>query len=920
MHRNFLVPGLLAGAVAIVAGCGEESSPGGARPGGQGGNAANAGGASSAGKSASGGSTAGGAGQPNLAGSAGTTAAGGSVATSGAGGGTAASANGGAGGGTAAEGGAPAAGAGGVGAGGGAAGTAGAAGSGGGVTVPIGKAPAYNGFRGSNFNANWRFNRGDASGAQAPSFNDAAWRALEVPHDWSIELDFNSGSRAGSNGGYLDGGIGWYRKAFTLDAASSGKKILIAFDGVYMNSEVWINGTSLGVRPYGYSTFEYDLTPHVKFDGTNNVVAVKVNNNQPNSRWYSGSGIYRNVWLTELDPVHIPNSAVFVTTPEISAEAASVSVSTTVENDGSAAASVVITTTISDANGAVVTSQDSPAANVAAGANAPVQQTLSVLSPKLWSVATPHLYWLEVEVKVGGSVVDTYATTLGIRSVAFNPQSGFSLNGQNMKIQGVNMHHDLGALGAALNYRALERQVEILRTMGVNAIRTSHNPSAPELLEITDRLGVLVMEEAFDTWREPKTTNDYALHFDEWAERDIKDMTRRDRNHPSIIMWSIGNEVGGSTIAIAQNLKNWVMAVDDTRAITWASNKMGGPHVSEGDDRNVSDLLDVQGYNYAGYAGDYDADHSAHPGWNLLGTETSAALRSRGFYRGPAGTVTKATSSTRPERQSSSYDNETTNFGDTAEVAYARDMARPFVSGSFIWAGFDYIGETTPYGWPAKSSYYGIVDTAGFPKDVFYFYKSRWTSDPMVHLLPHWNWTNGTNVTIYAYNNCDSVELFLNDTSQGDRSFVGSALHSEWTVPFAPGTLRADCKKNGSVVATDTKKTAGAAAKVALSADRTRIDADGQDLVFITADVQDADGTIVPDAENSIAFSVTGPGEIIGVDNGNPIDISRYQATSRKAFSGKALAIVRSTKMAGSLVIGATSSGLTSQPVTVESQ
>jgi beta-galactosidase len=918
MPRRFLGLSLLAWVVALASGCGEDTPSGSPATAGGGGNTAGGAGVASAGKQASAGSTSGGAGSPGAAGSGGSPVAGGNSAFSGAGGVAAGSDSGRGGGGQA--GGSTAAGSSGTAAGGGAGMAAGGRGSGGGPPVPVGQAPVYNGYRGANFNADWKFNRGDASGAQAPSFDASAWRTLDVPHDWSIELDFNSGSRAGANGGYLDGGIGWYRKSFSLNAASSGKKILIGFDGVYMNSEVWINGTSLGVRPYGYSTFEYDLTPHLKFDGTSNVIAVKVNNEQPNSRWYSGSGIYRNVWLTELEPVHIPNSGVFVTTPDIGAESATVAVSTTVQNDGSTSASVAVTTTISDASGATIAFSETEAHSLVAGASAPIAQTLIVPSPQLWSVSTPYLYWAKVEVKVDGATVDTYVTSVGIRSVAFNPSSGFSLNGQNMKIQGVNMHHDLGALGAALNYRALERQVQILKAMGVNAIRTSHNPSAPELLEIADRLGIMILEEAFDCWREPKTTNDYALYFDEWAQRDIQDMTRRDRNRPSVIMWSIGNEVGGSTIGIAENLKNWVLAVDNTRAITWGSNKMGGPHVSEGDDRNVSDLLDVQGYNYAGYAGDYDADHSAHPTWNLLGSETSAALRSRGFYRAPAGTVTKATSSSRPERQSSSYDNETTNFGDTAEVSYARDMSRPFVAGSFIWAGFDYIGEPTPYGWPAKSSYYGIVDTAGFPKDVYYFYQSRWTGEPMVHLLPHWNWPSGTSVTIYAYNNCDSVELFLNDSSQGEKSFVGSALHSEWTLPFAAGTLRADCKKNGSIVATDTVKTAGAAAKIGLSADRARIAADGQDLVFITADVQDADGTIVPDAENSISFSVTGPGEIVGVDNGNPIDTSRYKATSRKAFSGKALAIVRATKMPGSVVISATSNGLTSQPVTVEVQ
>jgi beta-galactosidase len=411
------------------------------------------------------------------------------------------------------------------------------------------------------------------------------------------------------------------------------------------------------------------------------------------------------------------------------------------------------------------------------------------------------------------------------------------------------------------------------------------------------------------------------MYFRDWAQRDIQTMVRRDRNHPSVILWSIGNEVGGSTVATATNLKNWILALDTTRPLTWASNKMGGPHVSEGDDRNVAALLDVVGYNYAPYAGDYDADHSAHPTWKLLGTEISAAVRTRGIYHTPATTVTKATSMSRTERQCSSYDNETAGFGETAQVSYSYDNSRAFVAGSFIWAGFDYIGEPTPYSsYPSKSSYYGAIDTAGFPKDVYYFYKSRWTAAPMVHVLPHWNWTAGTTVTVFVYNNCDSVELFLNNTSQGVKPMTASTLRAEWNVAWASGTLRADCTRGGIVVATDQVRTAAAAARVALSADRAAIRADGLDLVFVTGDIQDANGAIVPDAENSVSFTVAGPGRLVGVDNGNPIDTSSYKGTSRKAFSGKVLAIVQSTGTPGQITVAATSSGLTMGSATATAQ
>jgi beta-galactosidase len=779
---------------------------------------------------------------------------------------------------------------------------------------------AHNGARGASFNSGWKFNRGDVTNAQATSFNDSSWTSLDLPHDWSISLAFDQSSPGGSSNGYLDGGIGWYRKTFTLDQSSNGKEILIDFDGVYMNSQVWINGTSLGTRPYGYTSFEYDLTPYVSFTG-NNVIAVKVNNNQPNSRFYSGSGIYRNVWLTTVNPVHVPYDGVFVSTPSVSTGSATVSVATDVQNQGSSSASVTVTATVLGSGGASVTSGDSSATAVAAGATSTIKQTLTVSSPQLWSVASPNLYQVRVDVKVGGAIVDSYLTPLGFRTVAFDANAGFSLNGQNMKIRGVNMHHDLGALGTAVNYRGIERQVQILKGMGVNAIRTAHNPPAPELLDIADRLGMLVLDEAFDTWTTTKTANDYGLYFSQWAQQDIQAMAKRDRNHPCVFIWSIGNEVSGSTTATATSLKNWVLAMDGTRPITWASNKMGGPHVSEGDDRNVAKLLDVAGYNYAPYAGDYDADHSANPTWKIMGTETSAAVRSRGIYHTPAATITKATSQSSADRQCSSYDNEATGFGDTAQNSYSYDTSRAFVAGSFIWSGFDYIGEPTPYSsWPSKSSYYGAIDTAGFPKDVYYFYKSRWTTAPMAHILPHWNWSAGTTVTVYVYNNCDSVELFLNNTSQGSKSMSGGALRAEWSVAWASGTLRADCKVGSSVVVSDQVATAGAAAKLALTADRTTINADGRDLTFVTGDVQDANGAFVPTASNSVSFSVSGPGQLVGVDNGNPIDTSLYKGPSRNAFSGKVLAIVRSTGTAGTITITASSSGLSASPVSVTAQ
>ena len=769
--------------------------------------------------------------------------------------------------------------------------------------------PVYNGLRGQDFNNGWKFNRGDVTNGQNATFDDSTWRNLSVPHDWSIELAFNQKSPAGSGGGFLDGGVGWYRKTFTLDQAYSGKKILIQFDGVYMNSQVWINGTSLGTRPYGYSSFEYDLTPYAKFGSASNVIAVRVNNNQPTSRWYSGSGIYRNVWLTVVNPVHVTNSGVFVSTPTVSSSSASVSVSSEVQNQSTTSQSVTVTTTVFDPGGASVASDTSPASNVGANATATVSQSLMVTNPQLWSTISPNLYQVKVELNAGGATVDTYLAPLGIRTATFSSTGGFSLNGQNTKLRGVCLHNDLGALGSAINYRALERQVEIMKAMGVNAIRTSHNPPAPELLDICDREGIVVMDEAFDCWESAKVSNDYHLYFTQWAQTDLQTFVRRDRNHPSVIMWSVGNEIPNPTTATATNLKNWVLAVDSTRPVTWAS-----VNTSNANNQAVAAVLDLQGYNYS--EGRYDQDHTAHATWKLFGSETSSAVRSRGIYETPASKSILTSSDT----QCSSYDNSVVSWGSSAESSYKNDVSRSFVAGQFIWTGFDYIGEPTPYPWPAKSSYFGIVDTAGFPKDIYYFYQSHWTTTPMVHVLPHWNWTAGTTVTVFVYTNCDSAELFLNGVSQGSKTFASGAVHLEWSVPWATGTLHVDGKRGGVVVASEDVKTAGTAATVALSADRNTISADGRDLVFVTADVQDAAGILVPTAANAMSFSVSGPGEIVGVDNGNAIDTSTYKATTRNAFSGKALAIVRSTGATGPIVITASSTGLASGSVSLSAQ
>ena len=536
-------------------------------------------------------------------------------------------------------------------------------------------------------------------------------------------------------------------------------------------------------------------------------------------------------------------------------------------------------------------------------------------------MAAPNRYQVKVDVKVGGAIVDTYVAPLGFRTATFDANTGFSLNGQHMKIWGVNMHHDLGALGAAVNYRAIERQVQILRGMGVNAIRTSHNPPAPELLDITDRLGVLVLDESFDTWTQnedrqrlrplfrnlgatrhpghgqarPQSSQHHSLEHRQRGRR----LDDGDRPEPE----DLGSGDG-------QHACRDLGVQQDGRSARLRGRR---PQRRQAAGRGGLQLRALRGRLRRR---PLRQSHLEDPGNRDLGLRAQPRHLSHAgqhHHQGDRAIERRSTAS--------SYDNEAAGFGDTAQNSYSYDASRAFVAGSFIWAGFDYIGEPTPYSsFPSKSSYYGAIDTAGFPKDVYYFYKSRWITDPVVHILPHWNWTAGTMVTIYVYNNCDSVELFLNNASQGSQTATASTLRLEWSVPWSSGTVRADCKRGGSVVATDQVRTAGAAARVVLSADRTTIDADGKDLVFVTGDIQDANGAIVPSASNAVSFAVSGPGQLVGVDNGNPVDTASYKGTSRNAFSGKVLAIVRSTGTAGSIAVSATSSGLTSGSVTVSAQ
>jgi beta-galactosidase len=766
-----------------------------------------------------------------------------------------------------------------------------------------------------NFDASWRFHLGDLTGAQATTFDDSSWTALDVPHDWSISLPFDQNSAGGAGGGYLDGGIGWYRKTFALPSSSQGQRVFVQFDGAYMDSTVWVNGTQICARPYGFVSYECDFTSAATFGGSN-VLAVRLNNQLPSSRWYSGSGIYRHVWLKTVNPVRVAYTGTRVTTPTITTMNATVAVTVTVQNDGPSAQSVTVSSSVLDASGTPVAQATGPAAFVANGSTSDVTQTLSVANPRLWSLASPNMYSLVTSVMVNGFAVDTYTTPFGIRSFAFDPNTGFSLNGQSVKLNGVCNHHDLGSLGAAINNRAIQKRLEMLKMMGVNALRTSHNPPAPELLAMADTMGFLVMDEAFDTWDQAKVRFDYARFFSQWSTTDISAMVDRDRNHPSVIIWSIGNEIAdpGNHTA-AQSLISAVKKQDASRVI-------GQAFLFATPDPGTAAMEDVVGLNYS--PGSYDGLHSSNPTWKFFASESSSAVRSRGIYKLPV-TQNILTSN---DTQCSSYDNSVVSWGNSAESSWQAVSSRGYIAGEFVWTGFDYIGEPTPYSWPAKSSYFGAIDTAGFPKDAFYFYQSRWNfgGPTMVHITPmDWtSWTAGQSVPVFVYSNADSVELFLNGVSVGSRTVDPDPSHPnsghvQWTVPFATGTLQARATKNGVVVVSDTVQTAGAPSAVTLTTDRASITADGSDLAYVEADIVDSKGGLVPQASNTIDFSVSGGGTIVGVDNGNPISHESYQGTSRSAFSGKALAIVRSTTTPGKITLRATSGSLTGGSVDITS-
>ena len=831
----------------------------------------------------------------------------------------------------------------------------------------------YDGSRSLDFGEDWKFvlvnsggiddPAGEYENAQVPSFDDSAWRKLDLPHDWSIELAPVAGAGTGTDPGtgFLQGGLGWYRKTFILPASMEDKKISIEFDGIYMDSFVYLNGELLGNYHYGYTGFSFDLTELVYTDGlTPNAIAIKVQNPLPSSRWYSGSGIYRNVRLIVTNGIFVQRWGTFVTTPDLENtykdDYANVNIKTDISNESGKTETVELVSRIIDADGKVVAQSNSDA--TVDGKDYTYEDDIRVDDPVLWSFDNPYLYILESDLVVEGNVIDTYITTFGIRYFKIDPNEGFSLNSEYTKIQGVNLHHDLGALGSAVNYDAILRQMKIMKDMGVNAIRTAHNPPAPEVLRAADRSGILLVVEAFDCWQTGKTTYDYGRFFNENSDMDIKEMVDAAKNSPSVIMWSIGNEIRNPDIETAQILIDAIKSIDTTRPVVWGSDGYRSIPDDNSPFHKILLLLDGVGLNY-NTASSVDALHLKYPDKFIFESESSSSTSTRGIYQ-EADNLNTGENYTPGRMGPSSYDNNMASWTMSGEYGLKKDRDRKFFIGEFLWSGFDYIGEPTPYfnTFPVKSSFFGAVDTAGFQKDLYHLFKSQWTSEPMVHLLPM-NWTDyepGEEVQVWAYANVDTVELFLNGKSMGVRTFdqkttvdgrpyletteatfddktmddgpypgsytspKGSAgkLHLIWNVPFEEGTLMAIATQDGEEVARDEITTAGSPYTLRLTTDDKAITANGKSLSFITVEVIDSNGVVVPGADNLINFTVTG-GMIAGVDNGRQESIESFKASYREAFNGKALVMIQSTDIPGSITVKAESSGLLPATTTIYS-
>jgi beta-galactosidase len=785
--------------------------------------------------------------------------------------------------------------------------------------------------------------KADRAGAAAPDFDDRDWRPLDLPHDWAIAGPFDQDA-AGETGKLPYAGIGWYRKQFTIPAVDEGRQIYFDVDGAMSNAEVWINGEQVGGWPYGYTSWRVDLTPHIRFGGKN-VIAVRLDNPPNSSRWYPGGGIYRNVWLVRTGPIHVAHWGTQITTPDVAADAAMVDIKVTVENHLANDVEVDVAVQINEVERR--NPQSTTALPLPANSTTTAMLSARVNDPKLWSPDEPNLYVAVVTLSRDGQLVDRCETTFGIRTIEFTPNEGFLLNGKLTEIKGVCLHHDLGPLGAAFNLRARQRQLEKLKQLGCNAIRASHNPLEPEFYDLCDRMGFLVMDEAFDAWQMAKRENDYHVLFDDWHERDLRAMIRRDRNHPCVILWSLGNEIyeqrEGANAALAKRLADVAHDEDSTRPVNMAL------HVVEASTNGFQNAVDVFGYNYTPFG--YAEFRKNNPAIPLVGSETSSCTSSRGEYFFPLTMDDKR--SGRVNFQVTSYDYSAPKWAMAPDVEFAGQDENPFVAGEFVWTGFDYLGEPTPYDQdademlvftdealkqrattqlaatgkirpPSRSSYFGIFDLAGFPKDRFYLYQARWRPDlPMAHILPHWNWPErmGELTPVHVYTSGDEAELFLNGRSLGRKRKGEFEYRLRWDdVVYEPGEVKVVAFRDGKEWATDSVSTTGPPARLTLGADRDTIRADGRALSFVTLSVVDREGRVVPRTNHHVRFEIDGPGEIIATDNGDATSHVPFQATERAAFNGQLLAIVRAEAgRDGAIRLRAASDGIEGSEIHLQS-
>lgn len=776
----------------------------------------------------------------------------------------------------------------------------------------------------------WKFTREDDPSFAGRDFNPESWQTVEVPHDWAIagpfDMDIDAQVvkvtedgdktrklRTGRTGALPYIGTGWYRYELGALPVGHGERYRLEFDGAMSHAQVFINGKLAGGRPYGYSSFAIDITDFLEKTGDRNTLAVRLENKGESSRWYPGAGIYRNVRLVKLQPIHIGHWGTYITTPEIGADNATVNIRTTVENYGSGD-KAILRTTILDGDGNRLASAET---GIPEGTVNELEQEMFLEGIKKWDIQDPVMYTAVSQIISGGKLMDEYRTDFGIRSFSFDPDEGFSLNGRRVPIQGVCLHHDLGPIGAAVNARAIERQLEIMKEMGCNAIRTSHNPPAPELLDLCDKMGFLVMDECFDEWKIAKNRNGYAGLFDEWAEKDLTDMLMRDRNHPSVIIWSIGNEIkeqrvpGG--VETARFLTGICHRVDPTRPVSAGLNSY-----ADAIRNGFGEVLDIVGFNYKPFA--YGEMHKLHPDYCLFGSETASTVSSRGKYYLP---VTESNNPFHPDFHCSSYDVEYPRWASTPDIEFKGQDENGFVAGEFVWTGFDYLGEPTPYNetTSSRSSYFGIVDLAGMKKDRFYLYQSRWSDKDVLHILPHWNWKEGDLVPVHCYTNFDDVELFLNGMSLGrKKAGTGNRNRLVWdNVKYQPGILKAVAYgKDGNIEKEVSVRTAGLPYRLVLTPDRTRISADGKDLSFVEISVVDENGTLCPDAEIPLEFELSGC-SFMALCNGDPTSLESFYGESMKTFSGKCMAVIGKSRKHGDIVLTVKSGTLPTAQVKIKS-